>query len=346
MIRRSISAALFATLATFAPAARAADIANVGTAKDGAVLISISGDLLPNDDQKFKAVTANVPRALVGLESRGGSLGASLAIGAEVRIRGYTTAVTTGSRCVSGCALIWLAGTTRLLSPTAYLGFHSASANEQTSGVGSAVMGAYLRDLGMSVQAIIFLTAAERQRIQWLTQSEAERLSITYRLVPDNEDDPKPFGAIAGTTNNTTADSTATARTSAQQWAYLACASQDAEFSEIDVVFGWTQSADKSTFTTNFWSVVHRGKNGAYYDRALQYTDITQQTSQSGHTWDGHRKAKLTDVMHASIGWGSAGNQWTYSEVLNGTVKVWSPCKAGQPAEIIRGGNILSAAGT
>jgi hypothetical protein len=52
-----------------------------------------------------------VTKALVLLNSIGGNLNAGLAIGREIKQRGFTTGAY--NVCASACGMIWLAGSTR-----------------------------------------------------------------------------------------------------------------------------------------------------------------------------------------------------------------------------------------
>jgi hypothetical protein len=52
------------------------------------------------------------------------------------------------------CALIWLAGSPAVGGPQSHIGFHAASVGKTISSKGNAVIGAYLRDLGLNYNAI------------------------------------------------------------------------------------------------------------------------------------------------------------------------------------------------
>jgi hypothetical protein len=96
------------------------------------------------------------------------------------------TLVPTGVQCASACALAWLGGTKRLMGPGALIGFHAASVsqNGQTieTGVGNALLAAYLNKLGLPDRAIVFITQAHPDDITWLTMADAEREGIDVSL--------------------------------------------------------------------------------------------------------------------------------------------------------------------
>ena len=60
---------------------------------------------------------------------------------------------------------IWLAGVERAAYSDASIGFHSAvnTKNSENSGVGNAVLGAYLSRLGFNYDAIIYRTQTKSQ---------------------------------------------------------------------------------------------------------------------------------------------------------------------------------------
>jgi hypothetical protein len=134
------------------------------TLERGAEAIVISGDILDGDDARFGDLSLRFPRAVVYLESAGGSLVPAIEIGKLVRARQHPTAVLDGSTCTSACALIWLAGTPRYLGPEAHLGFHASYSDEGgrlvETGVGNAMVGHYLSQLELSEDAAVFATIA------------------------------------------------------------------------------------------------------------------------------------------------------------------------------------------
>src|ERR1035437_8818536 len=86
--------------------------------------ILIKGEIEQGDLSDFSRLTKNKGRVLVILSSPGGAVRDALAIGAEIRIKGFATTV--ADECVSACALIWLSGVRRYLNPNARVGFHAA----------------------------------------------------------------------------------------------------------------------------------------------------------------------------------------------------------------------------
>jgi hypothetical protein len=83
------------------------------------------------------------------LQSDGGSVLAGIEIGEAIRLKGFQTLVV--ERCASACALAWLGGTQRFMKAGAQIGFHAAydSDSRRESGVGNAMVGAYLNRIGL-----------------------------------------------------------------------------------------------------------------------------------------------------------------------------------------------------
>jgi hypothetical protein len=148
--------------------------------------IVISGQLDPGDRVPFYHLAGSVQgSAVVILRSTGGALLDGLAIGQIVSERRFKTAVPGEAICASSCALIWLAGATRYVSSSAKIGFHAAFIRARPSGAGNALVGAYLSRLGLSPEAIAFVTSSGPRDITWMNQAVAEQVGIEAVTVPD-----------------------------------------------------------------------------------------------------------------------------------------------------------------
>jgi hypothetical protein len=126
------------------------------------------------------------PKAIVAFQSIGGSLVAGIDIGMQIRLRNYMTLVPSRVLCASACATAWLGGTTRLMGPGALIGFHAASIDQNgqaiETGVGNALLGAYLNKLGLPDRAIVFITQAHPNDLTRLTMADAARVGIDVSL--------------------------------------------------------------------------------------------------------------------------------------------------------------------
>lgn len=150
---------------------------------DGSCAVTFYGDIKLGDENIFNALTPDCKGGGVLLKSDGGSLTAGLRIGELIREKGLETAVAFDARCASACALAWLGGTKRYMSTSSWIGFHAAytlndlgTANE--SGLGNALVGAYMTTLGLPKSAVIFAASAKPNQMNWLTADHALKLGI------------------------------------------------------------------------------------------------------------------------------------------------------------------------
>jgi hypothetical protein len=174
---------------------------------DGLSMVAIMGEIKRGDNATFRREAAKLENAVVVLESPGGATVDAIEIGETIRIRGFSTLVMNGSYCVSACGLIWLAGTPRTLSRTAYVGFHATYIDENgtklESGVGNALVGRYFAILNLPQKAIIFATSAAPDQANWVTAENAVSLGIDVKIIDDFEADtveealPPPSSPIA-----------------------------------------------------------------------------------------------------------------------------------------------------
>lgn len=184
------SAILLAGLAQFAlpNGVSAAEMSIVGQGRAGQSVVLIIGELNSGDDDRFKTILGDVKRAVVFLESPGGSLVAGLGIGNEIRRRGYSTAVAQDKVCASAFALAWLGGALRFGDPSARIGFHAAfiQTNGQPieSGMANALVGAYANALGLPTAAVMFITAAAPKDMNWLSLASAKNIGVEAAFAP------------------------------------------------------------------------------------------------------------------------------------------------------------------
>jgi hypothetical protein len=108
----------------------------------------------------------------------------AIRIGSRIREKGFTTYVAGEDECWSACALAWLAGVPRYMSPTASVGFHAAyDKSGDPHGLTNAVVGAYISRIGLPIEAVICATIAGPQEMMRLTPEMAEKCGISVRLV-------------------------------------------------------------------------------------------------------------------------------------------------------------------
>jgi hypothetical protein len=165
---------------------------SVSMPANGAAKVVIQGDLIDSDATEFKSKTAAVPNAIVRLESDGGSLIAGIAIGETIRLKGFSTFVPDRVRCASACAIAWLGGSPRYMAPNARIGFHAAYdlTSGQETGMGNALVGAYLTRIGLPYSAVIYITQAPPNSMTWLSLPDAKRRGIEVSFLKGEDNAP------------------------------------------------------------------------------------------------------------------------------------------------------------
>src|SRR5262249_30215283 len=130
--------------------------------------------------------------AFVAFSSDGGSLVAGLRIGEAIRRKRFSTIVPDGRRCASACALAWLGGVERFIGISGKISigisgkisFHAAyDAASDESGVGTAVVDAYLSKIGLPYEAVIYITQTASNEMTWLNMSDAAQRGIRVTLL-------------------------------------------------------------------------------------------------------------------------------------------------------------------
>ena len=151
--------------------------------------ITVSGTIEPEDGIKFNRIVSEVKNGFVVLDSPGGAVLSGLEIGRMIRSKKFMTGVPSSTLCASSCALIWLAGSTRYAEESSMVGFHAAyvvrNGKQVETGVGNALIGAYLNELGLSDRAIVFVTKAPPEGIEQLTKAKSEQVGIAFKSISE-----------------------------------------------------------------------------------------------------------------------------------------------------------------
>ncbi|MEP7173677.1 MAG: PAN domain-containing protein [Aestuariivirga sp.] len=188
-----IRAMVFFLLLAFPVGATAAEIRLVPGAAHGVNYITVIGTFELGDDQKFIQIALPLETAIVAFNSEGGNLSAGLGMGRAIRLKEFSTLVPKNSLCASACGLAWLGGFERLVEEGAQVGFHAAyitnNGQSQETGMGNALSGAYLNQLGLTQSAIAYVTEAAPQNMKWLTAEDAKRVGIAMTIVSSNASD-------------------------------------------------------------------------------------------------------------------------------------------------------------
>ena len=175
----SIASILFVTI----PAVAATVTVRPET-PDRPIVVVVEGSLAAFDEDQFAAKTAPLSSAFVAFSSDGGSLVAGLRIGEAIRRKRFSTIVPDGRRCASACALAWLGGVERFIGISGKISFHAAyDAASDESGVGTAVVDAYLSKIGLPYEAVIYITQTASNEMTWLNMSDAAQRGIRVTLL-------------------------------------------------------------------------------------------------------------------------------------------------------------------
>jgi hypothetical protein len=172
-----------------AASAHAADISVRPPGAAGMPLVIVSGTIAPGDGETFKQKVASLTKATVGFHSPGGHLLSGITIGETIHAKKFSTYVPTDAWCASACAIAWLAGQTRFMGPGARIGFHAAfsAATRQVTGVGNALMGAYLNKIGLPSRAVIYISKAPPNGMTWLDAKQAAQEGIVVSVLESSQ---------------------------------------------------------------------------------------------------------------------------------------------------------------
>lgn len=158
---------------------------------DDVALIYIEGDIELEDDEKFRKLATEYRDAIVVLNSEGGIIRPAMDIGRTIKLRNYTTVIYKDGVCASACALIWLAGSDRVVFEGGKVGFHASyldtNGTKLETGVGNALVGHYLTQLGFSEKTIVFATLAPPDKILWLDDQTASASGIVFEAIADED---------------------------------------------------------------------------------------------------------------------------------------------------------------
>ena len=195
------SFAVLATCLTLPGLALAADIKADPPRKSGdPAFIVIDGEIRSGDDEKFRKIAAEYSDAFVVLNSGGGVIGPAMDIGRTIKLRGYKTAISKTGSCASACALIWVAGSKRVIFDGGEVGFHASYLDTDgaklEAGVGNALVGHYLSQLGFGEKTVVFATLAPPDKILWLNAETASMSGIDFDTIPDDEKPQAPKLAV------------------------------------------------------------------------------------------------------------------------------------------------------
>lgn len=154
-------------------------------------LVFIEGDIVSGDYLDVRVALAEVEFPVVLLKSPGGDVVEAMKIGRLLRAHGAATGVAPNFVCTSACAIIWAAGVQRYMAPTSLVGFHAAytidgRGEAHVSGWANALVGAYLSELNIGGDAIVFMTSAGPSSVNWINLSIANEIGLQVFVLSDD----------------------------------------------------------------------------------------------------------------------------------------------------------------
>lgn len=161
----------------------AAEITISKRSGDDQSIITISGEIVEGDQDKFLTLARKAPDSIVSLRSPGGLIDPAMEIGRMIWFSDMGTFIEEGE-CASACGLIWLAGNPRAISTNGKVGFHSVYTEttkmlSKESSSGNALVGAYLGSLKLGSKVIEYATEASPRSMKWLTEADAKAIDLS-----------------------------------------------------------------------------------------------------------------------------------------------------------------------
>jgi len=176
------------TVALWTTHARAARFEVVDLPDGNGKALLLSGPIAATDQDAFHTAAAGLDGSIVLTTGPGGNVRAAVAIGSEIRARGWTTLVPPQGDCASACSLIWLAGQRRMMADGARIGFHAMSTRKNGVYVETHApdvdLRRWLTDLGYSYDTTATIVNTPAALVRWLDPIELRANGIAVDLYP------------------------------------------------------------------------------------------------------------------------------------------------------------------
>lgn len=165
-------------------------------------IVELSGEVDRGDFVQFANAIEGIDHALIFVSGPGGDLEEALEIGAEIRARNYSTAVSL-QQCASACAYIWLSGALRYKPAESQIDFHAASAvRDDHTAMAIADLASFLTYLGLKREAIRYFTSAPAYDVRSFGLEDAVRLSVDVTVLKLDEGLIPPLPSRAEPSSN------------------------------------------------------------------------------------------------------------------------------------------------
>lgn len=160
-----------------------------GTFDNGIGYVAVQGRFEYKDDlTRFETLIRQHRPSVIVFNSPGGNPHKAMEMGMLIRRNGLSTVQDRAVTCTSACALAFMGGTTRTAQDSS-IGMHKSSFSDQTSiststAVSSiqettALMIAYLEQMGVSPGVMSLALSTEAHRMRYLTTAEMSRYKVT-----------------------------------------------------------------------------------------------------------------------------------------------------------------------
>ena len=264
--------------------------------------VTVDGRFEGGDEIKFRTEVGRLTKAVVVFNSDGGDLQAGIEIGKTIRLKSFATAVLDGSRCASSCAFAWLGGSPRFMQRGAQIGFHAAYINREgrpsESGVGNALVGSYLTQIGLPETAVVYVTKAAPTQMTFLTLQDAQRIGIEVL----------PFEQYAPTTEPA---QRITPRGHQELALECGAAQSTPRDNDPDPIY-----KTKIAVTDQVMYVEHYAASGKTFSRNEQYRDQRFWRAEKTENWSGVSVKRPDRRMVGSIRIDKGGQRAEYTEKL------------------------------
>lgn len=186
LLQAMLAASIF--MAADARVSHAAQFRALDLPDGGGQVILLSGSIEKGDEAAFHTLAETLPKAVVITTGPGGFINPAMAIGTEIRARGWTTLVPAGIRCASACTWIWLAGSARMLGADAQIGFHAISVfpngqRTETHDFDSVLRG-WLTSLGYTLDTTATMMNTPAASVRWFNIIELRANGIPTEAFP------------------------------------------------------------------------------------------------------------------------------------------------------------------
>ena len=193
-------AAWFVSLAMLAGPAHGMQFEQVPTSANE-VMVGGRGPIIKGDTGRLEQALAAVPAGrrllALALDSPGGSVVEGEQLAHLIRTRALPVVITSNTKCVSACFLLFAASPRRLAAADALVGVHSASEEGEETDTSLAVttlMARAAAELGIPPAIIGKMVQTTPGRVEWLTRADLVSMNVTIYDDDDSHETKPPGG--------------------------------------------------------------------------------------------------------------------------------------------------------